>query len=151
MPDGFIGPAAQSYLEEVEEALSEARAEHNISGEDLETSIENQVTPIPPDEATRGSYATGVGNSSNVVVDHQAYEDFLRQLTTTDNNIMEVFGQIATQIEDICQTSYRVPQTGPRCVSVANMARNSLNDFRSLTDETSRKVRAFVDDITSIR
>ena len=143
MPSGFIGNAARSYITATSDALS-AAASANTHGNSKGQS------PVRVSEANRGSFRTGVGNSSNIVVDSQTYNEALRMMDRIDDRMGELFYNISRELEDMCETSYVVPQTAPRFLHVCDSVKNSMSKFRSLTGDIEVCTNRFVSDITSI-
>ena len=89
MPQGFIGGAAVKYISEVVDVLAES--ELVLRRDPFERLSNRAVAPpsIPvrngirppyqPDQARSGSGSTGVGNSSNIVLGPEGYdEEFIK-------------------------------------------------------------------------
>ena len=114
-----------------------------------------QLLTNSPEDARIGAYgsssfATGKRNSGNIVADQREYEDISRKISHADDKIGECLYRIAQEIEDMCQTIYKLPQAVPRCLNVANSVKNSMGEFRSLTEEAAQEVRMYARDITEI-
>ena len=143
MISGFAGEAAMKYLTKTTEALSEA-ASANTLGTSRGTS------PVTVNDAKRSRFETGVGNSSNIVVDRITYSEAMRMLDSADERIGELFYNISNELEDMCKMSYIVPQTGPKFLHICGSVKNSMGKFRSLTGDLAMNTERFVRDITDI-
>ena len=143
MPSGFIGDAARSYLVKTSEALLIA-ANANPRG------ASRGESPYPPDKAVRGRVLTGVGNSSNIVVDSLTYTEAMRRMDSIDERMGELFYSISQELEQMCQTSYIIPQTRPRFLNVCESMKGSLGRFRDLTYDLFVTTNRFVREITEI-
>ena len=152
MPSGFMGDASRQYLGNTESALTSAAEANDQNPAGVRrTEAKNRKHPFPLDEANRGRNMTGVGNSSNIVVDSITYYDVLRMVDRIDDEMGELFYQITNEIEEMCNTTYIVPKTVTRCVSISSKVKNSLGDFRTLTGEIEITTSRFVNNITGIR
>jgi len=145
MPSGFIGHAAKSYLTHSTNAISRA-ASTNTSNR----SIRGGESPVTPEEANRGGFKTGTGNSSNVVVDSVAYDNAMRRLNRMDDQIGETFYRICEELEDICQTSFILPRTNRRFMFLCGRVKNAMNRYRQLTDNMVIRTQRFVQRITNV-
>lgn len=146
MPYGFIGNASQKYLTQVSGALSASQAAQSENT----TSRGGQTAPYSPDSAMSGGYATGVGKPTNIVVNYGTYDEFLRKIRLVDEMAAEDLYNIAMQIESMCATIYVVPETLPRYLAILNQVKNSLREFRSITEETGIQTRRFINDMENI-
>ncbi|MCL1976198.1 MAG: hypothetical protein FWG61_08570 [Firmicutes bacterium] len=157
MPDGFVGKASQNYLEKVAAALIIAGEIHS---HDPFSGISYKIVPPPglparinveppydPASAMSGGYSTGVGNQTNIAVDRSIYTDALNKIRTTDEKAAEELYKVITQIEDLCETSYVLPKTLPKYLSILDYVKISLAEFRSLTDDAGTKTDSFVEEI----
>ena len=151
MPSGFMGEASRLYIGNTEAAMSSAAGvnSQNPAGA-RRAAANNREHPFPLDEANSGRIMTGVGNSSNIVVDSITYYDVLNLVDRIDDDMGELFYQISNEIEEMCSTTYIVPRTVERCTSICGSVKNSLGNFRSLTDENAVATRRFVGNILNI-
>lgn len=106
--------------------------------------------PFPPENALGGRYSLGVGNSSNIVVDAGLYEDTLRKLNMVDDESGEDIYKTSVVIDEMCSNIYVVPKTGPRVKAITDRVKNSLGEYRSLTEKVSIETRKFVNEIGRI-
>ena len=150
MPSGFIGNASRVFLTHTSEALTEASQTSNHILAKNRMPRGNQVRPITPNEAARGGFQTGVGDSSNIVVDSHTYEQALRAVDRIDDRIGELLYRITTELEEMCKTSYIIPQTESRFLFINGCVKSSIGQFRGLTEEIAIGTRRFVRNITEI-
>jgi len=153
MPHGFQGNFVQEFFIDVNEALDTASQVHSRNPFEGETDTENppprmapavnQRSPFAVESATSGGHSLGVGNSSNIVVDQNVYTSFSRQLSTVDDRAGEAVFMAVSAIEEMCRTSFVVPETVPRVLEITNQIKNALVQFRSLGEETSIQARSF--------
>jgi len=156
MPQGFIGKASRRYLLTVGDAMSSAHAVHNrdpFGGQSHRIKISgrsNHSAPHSTDSAESGGYSTGIGNSSNVVVDGNTYDEILQRIRMIDAETAESMYNIAVQIEEMCQSIYIVPSTLPKYLAIVDKVKASLGEFQSLTDEARSFANGFVEEVTHI-
>ena len=141
MPAGFMGRASRAYLTTTSEAMTNANKTKSQITSDV--NLGKMRHPISPDEAASGGAQTGTGDSSNIVVDTATYEQALRMVDDIDDKMGEMFYKMTMELEQMCQTSYVVPQTNPRFLSVCETVKGSMGNFRGLTEELSIAVRRF--------
>ena len=160
MPRGYVGQPCWRYLNEVSDAISDAKPVHNqnpfsnlsnraVSPPSL-APRRNKFPPHTPDTAKSGSFSTGIGNSSNIVVEQNEYDSILTQINQIDDAIGLELYNIVLEIEAMCEVDYVMPLTVPRCLLISNAVKNSLSDFRALTDECLTKVRYFISGIMGV-
>jgi len=160
MPQGFIGGPAVKYIAEVVEVLSTSEL---VLRRDPFARLSNRAVPPPAlpvrtsiqppyqaNEARSGSGSTGVGNSSNIVLGAEGYDEDWVKLQNINNEMGEHFYRTIMAIENLCETSFRLPQVVPMIMITLMAYRNMLGDFRSLTDETLSKMRGFADEILNM-
>jgi hypothetical protein len=154
MPKGFSGRAAVRYLGDVSDAHSRAvstSSEISSSAPGATQRVNPKQLPHSPEEAVRSSkFTTGTGSSSNIVADSREYEEISRKISQADDKIGECLYRIAQEIEDLCQTSYRLPRTVPRCMGICNNIKRSLGRFRSLTEDALLQTNRFAERVTNI-
>jgi len=143
MPSGFNGGAASSLLLTALEAFNAAV---NVNPRPSKVKF-----PISEEEFNTGGFITGVGNSSNVVVDSFTYDEAMKMMDRIDDEMGELFHRISVEVEDMCRTSFVVPQTVPRCLHVCGCIKDSLRTFRGLSDDASTGTRRLVGNMTNIR
>lgn len=157
MPDGFVGKASKMYLEAVSVALSAAGEVHSLYPfSNCVSSVvpppalpvrNNQKPPYESESALSGGYTAGVGNQTNIAVDQSIYSDTLNKIRTTDEKASEELYNVILQIEEICATSYILPKTLPRYLSTLDYVKNSLEEFRSLTNDAETTTESFEEEI----
>ena len=120
MSIGFSGATVEKFFESTEKALEKAAEVHNRSPlknmqpkrATLPSFPEprNQKMPFSPGDANPAldRYSTGVGRSSNLVVDNSTYETASRQLTKADDQAGEEIYKMACTIEELCGSMYIV-------------------------------------------
>jgi len=154
MPNGFIGKAPTIYLTDVTATHEEAKR----SGEQISSSAPSRNTPrrdahrLPhePHEARTGKFTTGKGSSSNIVADTAEYEEISRRISQIDDKMGECLYRVALEIEEMCRTTYILPEAVPRCMGISDAIKTSLGEFRSLTEEAVSIANGFARDITNI-
>lgn len=160
MPYGFVGKASQNYLEKVADAL---RVAGEIHSHDPFSGISYEIVPPPglparinveppydPASALSGGYPTGVGNQTNIGVDRGIYSDTLNKIDANDEKAADELYKVIARIEELCATSYILPKTLPRYLSVLDYVKNSLEEFRALTTDAKTTTDNFVEDIIAI-
>jgi len=154
MPNGFSGRPATTYLTGVSNAHQRAITAGNNAGNQTPANtprIPNaRRLPFSPDEANTGSFTTGRGNSTNIVVSLQEYEEITRKLDRVDDKIGECLYRAALEIEELCKTAFVMPEAVPRVLGVCGGVKTSLTDFRTITHELTTTMRRFAQEITSI-
>jgi len=143
MPNGFIGNAARSFLTSASTALSDA-ANNTPRG------TMHGRNPVPPEQATRGTFRTRIGNSSNIVVDTHTTSEALNMMVRTDDRVSELFFEIATELEDICRSSYIVPRSVPRFLNTCDRVKGCMGRFREATGNAAEGTHRFLREITNI-
>jgi len=166
MPRGFIGAPATAYLQKVQQTHGMAAQ----SMEDVESRMESVLAsdvlargstrllsmprerqlPFNSDGASSGTFFTGVGNSSNIVVGMNEYNSLLRALSQTDDRISQCLYEVSLELEQMCRTSFILPAAVPRCLHISDSVKQSLGDFRSVTDDVVLQMRRYVQQILDI-
>jgi len=160
MPKGFIGNAAATYLNAVDDALSAAITANNkypfrtdssrVVPFPTLTPQTNVVPSYPPENAYIGEFESGQRNSSNIVVDESIYSSGLNRIVAADEQAAQRLREVAEGIEDLCKTSFIVPDTVVECMIITVGLKNSLGKFTALTEDAQVKIKGFVEDILSI-
>lgn len=150
MPNGFSGRAATRYLSDVSTANANAANATAQAAPRASAGMNARKLPFTPAEGRRGGFTTGKGNSSNIVSDSGAYDQIANRISQIDDRIGECLYKIAVEIEEMCQTSYRLPQTVTGCMNIAATVKNSLGEFRGLTEDAASITRNFARDIENI-
>ena len=96
-------------------------------------------------------FTTGKKTSSNIVTDQRLCEEIAVKISRVDDKIGRCLHQIALEIEAMCQTSYNLPQTIPRCINITSITKNSLGEFRELAEEAIGLIRSHARDVTEIQ
>jgi hypothetical protein len=160
MPDGFAGKPALMYLQMVESILVSAKEEHNKNPFEGMSTVSTSLPPLPqrnnintPYElstANSGVPGTGMGHPGNIVVGEGEYEDIFSQLSSLDENAGADLHNIVTQIEDLYQYDFVMPETIQKSRVLTDGFKLSLGEFRSLTEETMVIMRGYVNEIMGI-
>jgi len=161
MQIGFGGNAARVYLRAVDEALRDARRAHNkdpftasssrvLPHPALEDRV-NVTAPHPAGNAAIGrSSVSGVGNSSNVVIDSGEYDSCMGRIVQAENNIASTIYRVVNDINALCDESFSVPLTTDQVRIIAHGANNSWTQISGTTENVDASVRSFVGSILSI-
>ena len=64
--------------------------------------------------------------TSNIIADYQYYTNNAQTLTMSADRYSEVLYEITINIEEICHTSYILPETIPRIMTVVTDLRKAL-------------------------
>jgi len=153
MPRGFIGLPAKLYLTQASEAHSRALSQGNqvVAVAPSNSQVRDRRFPFEPTEGASGGFvATGRGNSSNIVVSQGGYIALSQRASQADDRIGECLYNIAIEIENLCQTSFILPDAVPKCLNVSESVKRTLGEFRSLTEETVLLIRGFAREIDDI-
>jgi len=158
MPRGFTGKPASIYLMRASTvhdraASNSARIAHAAPASESATAraIRTRSLPFDPDEAFIGGHIpTGRGNSSNIVVRQEDYETVSRAISHADDRIGECMYNIANEIEALCQTAFVLPNAVPRCLNISDGIKNSLGQFRNVTEDALQQARNFAREISDI-
>ena len=153
MPKGFSGRAALRYLTDTTQAHNQATSAASSPPVSSPPSPSPRHLPFTPEDARvskGGRHITGQGNSNNIVVDQDEYEAICNKINQADDKIGESYYRIALEIEQLCQTSFILPSVVPRCLNICNNIKDSLGEFRSLTEDATLEMRKFARDITDI-
>jgi len=158
MPRGFIGQPSSAYL-------TKASTEHDrisTNSARIATSAPASASavsrlqrprnlPFEPSEAfSGGQVPTGRGDSSNIVVRHDEYEAISRTVSQADDRIGECMYNISNEIEALCQTDFVLPDAVPRCLNISNGVKDSLGQFRGMTEDKLTQTRNFAREISNI-
>ena len=157
MQRGFSGTFAGQFMERTNEAVQRASTAHNkppLGNTTFEKArIPNLGTPMnrnPPFSSMGSSHTTGVGNSSNIVVDEMVYRDAINRLDIIDDQAGEEIYKMTCTIEEMCKNIYVVPATNPRVVAITEQLKGSLSQFRSLCGDITTRTRRYVDEVGNI-
>jgi len=150
----------ENFLHKTRDAMTKASEVHSrnpfegVSGGRVPVPAmpnkDNRKHPFSPSDAHSALHSVGVGNSSNIVVDQTLYDDALRMVTLTDDQAGQDLFQTSMAIEELCSRIFVVPDTVPGVMSISDRMKNSLGEFRSLTEDTNMHTRRFVDEIRQI-
>jgi len=159
MPNGFRGSAAESYLGAAGSALSAAATAHNQRPIPAQAGAQRPEMPSTPNaqaphdvsSAHSGGNITGVGNSSNIVVGSAEYNNILSRIERIDDDMGRTLHQISVRIEEMCRGEFVMPQTVQRCNTLTSNLKNSLGEYRRLTEEPIMEIRRFSDRVLNIR
>jgi len=145
MPSGFIGAAAKAYLTHSAQSMERAVSTNN----DVRIKRLGE-SPFPPEQANRGAFKTGVGNSSNVVVDAHAYANAMQMLSRIDDDVSYMLYHMCEELEEMCRTAFVVPRTSARLLMLCGRVKNSMHTYRRLTDNIVTGTNRFVQDMINI-
>ena len=160
MPFGFSGAPTVRYLSDVEKAIEQARAEHNI---DPFANLSNRAVtppglPVPINEevpylsngAESGGNTVGAGSSSNIVVREEAYRPILQDIDQADDEIAEALFAVGNQIIDLCETTFVLPRTVPKIMEISQQVIDSLSGFRNLTGSIEEETNNFIGSVLGV-
>jgi len=161
MPYGFRGNACKTYLEAVDKALTAAETAHmKYPFEGLPHNAElmpalpprdnNEEPPFPVGDAMSGGNTSGVGSSSNVVVDKGKYDSLLQDMKSADQDAIGVINNVLQQLRNLCGTAYNLPDTTPRFEGVLDEIMNTFGQYHSLTSTIEGATRDFASEVESI-
>jgi len=158
MPRGFVGQPASSYLTKASTAHDQAGTNSSQIATRAPASASatarlqrTRDLPFEPNEAfSGGSVPTGRGDSSNIVVRHDEYDTISRTVSQADDRIGECMYNISNEIEALCQTDFVLPDAVPRCLNISNGVKDSLGQFRGVTEDTLIQTRNFAREIANI-
>jgi len=160
MPHGFVGKASQKYLATVSAAMESAHAVHSVNPLAGMAGAAAAPPSVPvahnhrlshqPDSARSGSYSTGLGNQSNIVVKDAEYRETTQMMTTICYQHGEAIYNMLVHLEKMCDTVYIVPHMKPKYLELVNKAKSSLEDFQTLTDKARISALEFIDEIARI-
>jgi len=160
MSNGFRGNATATYLNAVNDALKAAITAHNpypfrtsssrvVPFPALKTQ-KNEISYYPPEQAHYGTSTPGERNSSNIMVDESIYSTTLNSIDAFDEQVAQRLHEVAEGIEELCQTSFIVPDTVVECMIITLGLKNSLGEFRTLTKDAQANIQRFVEYILGI-
>ena len=150
MPRGFAGSAATAYLGKASDAHKQAIAAGRKVPPSIPMGPRERSLPFGPEDAKTGTFTTGRGDSSNVVVSQGEYEIICNMVSQVDDRVGECLYNVAMEIEAMCQTSFVLPTAVPRCLNISDDVKRSLGQFRSLTEDAVMQARRFAREITEI-
>jgi len=99
--------------------------------------------PAPFNIESGGSPRTGIGNSSNIVVDQSTYENITQMVDRVDDDAGAEFYKCCMEIEQMCQNTFIVPETISQILAITSQVKGSLGQFRSMTEEVNIQARNF--------
>ena len=164
---GFIGASATHFVSATNESMSAAIDVHNINpfeglqaGEGIRADkemtllrlreVQNRRLPFSTEGATRASHRIGVGNSSNMVVSEDTYDDIAKRASILDDQVCEELYKVADEIEQMCASIFVVPETVPRLLEATGQFKRIINSSRSITEDTIILTRRFVNEMIQI-
>jgi len=112
----------------------------------------NHELPFSPEDANpfNDRHKVGVGNRTNIVVEQVIYEDAIKKIEMTDDKAGEEIYKMCCKIEEMCNTIYIVPETIPRVMEITGRLKDSMPQFRYLTEEVNIQTRKFFNEIGHI-
>ena len=150
MPRGFSGNAARRYLGDVAEAQAQATSATQGMPSGSPPMPRPRPLPFSPDSAGGGGFSVGHGDSGNIVVSQGDYETVARRLAQIDEQMGECLYQCAKEIEDMCDTIFKMPTVSPRCKRVSGGVIACLGQLRTLTEDVGLCATKFARDIMEI-
>jgi len=166
MPNGFVGQPARAFLRKANEGhnraigVTQETAENNnqirAAGVAQGAAISNAMRiqharelPFRPEDAEHGRFVTGVGNSTNIVVNQDDHARLVGQIHRIDDAIGECVYSCIREIEDLCRTVFVMPTVSKRCMDICNDFNRVLGSFR-IGDEAAMHIRNFAYEIDGI-
>ena len=162
MARGLVGKSAERFFNNTSEAIGRAGESHSknpFEGMGASGSVplprlapvNNRAAPFTAEDAwSEQSQARSRGDSSNIVVDPGTYGAVMRRMEIVDNQAGADIFRCCGAIEEMCTGMYVVPETVPRVLELVGRVKNSLGQFRSLTNETSMGAQRFVNTMSEI-
>ncbi|MCL2611290.1 MAG: hypothetical protein FWE02_06405 [Defluviitaleaceae bacterium] len=160
MARGFTGKTVERFFCNTSEALSNAAKVHDrdpFEGRSaglvplpILPSVSNRKVPFEAADAWSDKHPTNVGNSSNIVVDPSVGEPALIRVSSVDERAGQELYNICSMVEEMCRTIYIVPETNPRVINMCSEFKNSLGQFRTLTEEFNSCMRSFMNEAANI-
>jgi len=141
MSIGFMGKAAKRYFKSVNGVSQKAVS--IMSG--IRSHTVRQATTF---EAGSG-YRTGVGTSENIVVEDDSYQEALNRIKQLDERMSERLGNVMKQVDELCNTSFIVPETTPKVQVVLNEVRSSMTAFCDVTIQTTQITEMYISQMKS--
>jgi len=134
MADGFVGNAAKKYFQSVRDVSQTAR--------NMMSSIRKSI-PAAPVFEERSGYRTGVGTSENIVVKADVYQDALNQIKQLDERMAERLNNAMKQLDELCNTSFIVPETTSKVQAVLDGVKNSMTAFGDVTTQVTQTAEMY--------
>ena len=155
---GFHGNFAISFMGRANKAIEYAGKANKVDPFDERYRRRAIVDPPPfssPPEPpppfnemlSGGSQRTGVGNSSNIVVEQSTYENVTKMADRVDDEAGAEIYKCCMEIEQMCQNTFVVPETISRILAITGQVKGSLGQFRSMTEEINIATRNFARNI----
>lgn len=151
MPNGFSGNAAVRYIGHAATAHTRALG---VAQQEVPQGAPRMVRvrefPFTPEAAITGRFVVGRGDSSNIVVNQEAYDQVARMISSIDDHIGECIYRTAAEIEEMCRSIFVLPTVSPECLNFCNTVKTSMGNFRGLTEDAALATRSFAREITEI-
>jgi hypothetical protein len=146
MPRGFMGNFSDNYCARVNDAVDSANM---IRRQCLSTDIYDDISDawIISDDQCFNQFKTGVGTSSNIVLNPDDYDYFSREMRTINSNVAENVNMLLAQIEEMCNTIFVMPETGPKVMAYMSAIQTSLKEFVELGYATSDQTDSYVNEM----
>ena len=149
MPNGFSGYSVKRFFETTNHALEQAVNIHNNNPMQgmkgvISPRILNVRMPFTVDSALSGRYTTGVGRSSNIVVNPAVYENVIKNVNRVDDQSGADLYRLSVAIEKMCNNIFIVPETIPRIMAITGQIKKCLGQFRPIAEEVNITTRNFV-------
>jgi len=153
MPRGFMGRPATAFLTRIADAHTQAKDSSTriTSNAPSNAAVRERRLPFEPSEGNSGGMVpTGRGNSSNIAVSYDEYDYLSRMICNAEDKLGECLYQVACEIEELCNTSFILPDAAPRCLNISESVKQYMTDFRGVTQDSAIRIRQFADEITTI-
>jgi len=89
----------------------------------------------------------GTGLPSNVVVNRIDNNFVAQRLFEADEKMVFGIFNTCTDIETMCSTIYQLPETVPQCLALVARIKESLTEYRELSDRIVAEIRNYNRDI----
>jgi len=110
----------------------------------------NQRPPFSMESSSNIRQATGIGNSSNIVMEQSVYDHVVREVDRADDQAGAEIYRCCMEIEQMCQNTFVVPETISRILAITGQVKGSLGQFRSLTEDVNISTRSFSRNLVEI-
>jgi len=97
-----------------------------------------------------GMIARNIGNSSNIVVDPTVLTQSIQRMDKIDEHVGSNVYTMLNDIEEICATIFRLPETVQEIHSVCDDVMHCLGPFRGVTEGITMTTRRFAYDMSDI-
>lgn len=143
--NGLIGHAADVHSRNPFENLRQGTVAHPRL-----MPVQNRRPPFDDAEMHEAVFRTGVGNSSNIVVNGGLYSEITHRLANIDYEAGYRLHGVIVAIERMCAETYVVPETAAAITETTSRLKQLMGYFSGAADEAVTLARRYVEEMAQV-